>query len=357
MPDQQPLTAADWHFLAYHRFARLATVDDAGRPSIVPICFAADGEAIYSALDEKPKRVDPLRLRRVRNLLRHPAVALLVDDVFEDWDRLAFLLVHGTAELVWPGTDRHTAAIALLRARYPRYAGMALERRPVIRIVPTAAFRWAARPAEAEAPAPPRDLDLYALIQGRRSVRALRPDPVPPVLIERVLEAARWAPSPHGRMPWRFVVLTRPEAKARLAAAMGAEWERQLALDGEPPEVIARRKERSHQRIRDAPVCILLCLYLVDLDHYPDPVRQEAETTMAVQSLGAAAQNLLLAAYREGLDCGWMCAPLFCPETVRAALGLPPDLHPHALITMGYAARDPVRRERLPLEALVVRWE
>jgi nitroreductase len=75
---------------------------------------------------------------------------------------------------------------------------------------------------------------------------------------------------------------------------------------------------------------------------------------MAVQSLGAAAQNLLLAAYNLGLDAGWMCAPLFCPEKVVEALGLDPQLIPHALLTLGYAEGDPPkRRTRKPPEELI----
>ena len=100
---------------------------------------------------------------------------------------------------------------------------------------------------------------------------------------------------------------------------------------------------------------MLLCLYLEDTDTYPDAGRQESETTMAVQSLGAAAQNALLAAYSIGLDAGWMCAPLFCPEKVTTALGLAPSLVPHALLTLGYANGDPPkRRSRRSLDGLVV---
>jgi len=200
-------------------------------------------------------------------------------------------------------------------------------------------------------------MDFFTIIRGRRSVRAFRPDPLSREQISAVLEAARWAPSPHGRQPWRFVVLTSPAAKMRLADAMGATWRHQLALDGQDAATIETRFRKSHERIIGAPAVVLLCLYLADLDHYPDAERQAAETTMAVQSLGCAAQNMLLAAYALGFDTGWMCAPLFCQATVRAALGLAADLHPHALITLGYAARDPVRRPRRPLEELVVHWE
>jgi coenzyme F420-0:L-glutamate ligase/coenzyme F420-1:gamma-L-glutamate ligase len=68
-------------------------------------------------------------------------------------------------------------------------------------------------------------------------------------------------------------------------------------------------------------------------------------------------QNLLLTVYAEGLDAGWICAPLFCPDVVRAALGLDAALIPHALIAIGYAAKDPVRRPRRPLDELIVQWE
>ena len=354
-------TVLDAHaqrYLAAHRVARLTTVDAVGRPAIVPICYATDGRTIYSALDAKPKRVSPTALRRVRNILANPAVALVVDDYAEEWADLSHLIVHGTASLVSPDTGEHEAAIALLRAKYPQYAAMPIEEQPVIAIRTEAAHFWSASLDEAESGAEPaRPLDFDALVRGRRSVRAFRPDPVPRALIERVLDAARWAPSPHGRMPWRFAVITQPAVKARLADAMGDTWQATLAMDNEPPAIVAQRLANSHARIREAPVLILICLYTADLDHYPDPNRQAAETTMAIQSLGAAAQTLLLTAYRLGLDGGWMCAPLFCPDTVRDALGLSPTLVPHALFPLGYAAKDPKRRPRLPLDDLVVRWE
>ncbi len=345
-------------YLAAHRVARLTTVDAAALPAIVPICYATDGEVIYSALDAKPKRVAPTALRRVRNIVTNPVVALVVDDYAEEWADLSHLIVHGMASLVAPGAAEHEIAIALLRDKYPQYAAMAIEEQPVIAIRPTSARFWAASPEAGEMGVEPaRYLDYDALVRGRRSVRAFRPDPVPRALIERVLDAARWAPSPHGRMPWRFAVITQLAVKARLADAMGDIWQATLAMDNEPPTVVAQRLANSHARIREAPVLILLCLYTADLDHYPDPDRQAAETTMAIQSLGAAAQTLLLTAYRLGLDGGWMCAPLFCPDTVRDALALPSALVPHALLPLGYAAKDPKRRPRLPLDDLVVRWE
>jgi F420 biosynthesis protein FbiB-like protein len=201
------------------------------------------------------------------------------------------------------------------------------------------------------------ELTLIDTNKGRHSVRRYHDRPVPRELIEQVLEAARWAPSPHGRQPWRFAVLTQPTPKQRLADAMGGEWRRQLAMDGQDAATIELRRRKSHERILRAPAIVIPCLYLADLDIYPDADRNAAEATMAIQSLGCAVQNMLLMAYSLGLDGGWMCAPLFCPEVVVGALDLDPVLTPHALITLGYAAADPVRRNRLPLDQLVIRFD
>ncbi|HEX3641660.1 MAG TPA: nitroreductase family protein [Ktedonobacteraceae bacterium] len=202
-----------------------------------------------------------------------------------------------------------------------------------------------------------RATDLATLLRNRSSVRTYQDRPVERALLEQILEAARWAPSPHGRQPWRFAVLTQQEPKRRLVEQMGENWRANLQMDGQSEETVNIRLEKSHRRILRAPAIIIACLYLEDLDHYPDQTRQANEVTMAIQSLGAAVQNMLLMAYDLGLDTGWMCAPLFCPEIACAALDLDKRLIPHALITVGYAAADPVRRPRLPLDHLIVRFD
>jgi coenzyme F420-0:L-glutamate ligase / coenzyme F420-1:gamma-L-glutamate ligase len=208
-----------------------------------------------------------------------------------------------------------------------------------------------------QATSPARANDLATLLRDRRSVRQYQARPVSREQLEPILEAARWAPSPHGRQPWRFVVLTRQELKTLLADRMGETWQQNLEMDGQAAEIVNIRLEKSRQRILTAPAIIIPCLYLEGMDHYPDEKRQSDETIMAIQSLGAAIQNMLLMAYDLGLDAGWMCAPLFCPEVVCDAMELDRKLIPHALITVGYAAADPKRRERLPLNSLIVRFD
>ena len=337
-------------FLVRQRVARLATADAAGNPHAVPVCFAFARSSIFIALDEKPKKVSASDLKRVRNILENPEVALTADRYAEDWDLLAFVMVRGRAELLQPDNDEQAAAVRLLRGKYHQYEAMRIEENPVIAIRPEKAVSWG-KLDRLESPEPP----ILDTIHGRRSVRRYLSKKVPDEIVDQVLEAARWAPSPHGRQPWRFAVLRREETRERLADAMGEEWRVNLEMDGQSAEIVERRLEGSRRRLLDAPVLVLLCLYLEDLDEYADVGRQRGETTMAVQSLGAAAQNALLAAYDLGLDGGWMCAPLFCPEKVIEALGLDPKLVPHALLTLGYAEGDPPkRRARQSLEDLVI---
>jgi PPOX class probable F420-dependent enzyme len=136
------------------RTAVLATIDPAGRPRLVPICFVTLGgdsaAVIYTALDDKPKKgADPHRLARVRDIAARPEVSLLVQRWDEDWTRLAWLRLHGTAELVEPDDPAEAIeradAIAALRAKYPQYAGHDLEGRPLIRIRVVAASSWPGR--------------------------------------------------------------------------------------------------------------------------------------------------------------------------------------------------------------------
>jgi len=140
------LGAADRDFLDRSRVAHLATAGRDGRPHVVPLCYARDGEAIYFIVDEKPKQAGK-RLKRMRNIAENPAVALVVDLYDEDWGRLEYLLVHGKAAVVEDAAE-YARALALLRARYPQYAGMRLEqgRNELVRIAPSAVHHWRSNP-------------------------------------------------------------------------------------------------------------------------------------------------------------------------------------------------------------------
>lgn len=126
--------------------ARLATASAAGRPHLVPVCFVFDGTCLYTAIDSKPKRGDPRRLRRLENLRENPWAALLVDHYAEDWAALRYLLATGPAEILEAGPERD-AAVALLREKYPQYRAMpGFGDGPVIRLLPARIASWQASP-------------------------------------------------------------------------------------------------------------------------------------------------------------------------------------------------------------------
>jgi PPOX class probable F420-dependent enzyme len=142
MAPRTTLTALEAAFVAQQRVAHLATADEAGSPSLVPVCYAYDGEHFFTPLDEKPKSIAASRLRRVRNILaRHEAV-LLIDQYSDDWTRLGYIQIHGHADILQPGQDLHTQAITLLRQRYIQYKTMDLEHLPCIIITPRRIHVW-----------------------------------------------------------------------------------------------------------------------------------------------------------------------------------------------------------------------
>lgn len=100
------------------RIAHLATVREDGRPHVVPIVFAVDGDLVYAIADPKPKR--SLDLLRHRNIAANPAVSLLVDEYEESWERIWWVRADGIARVFDDGPERETA-IRLLRAKYPQY--------------------------------------------------------------------------------------------------------------------------------------------------------------------------------------------------------------------------------------------
>ena len=194
---------------------------------------------------------------------------------------------------------------------------------------------------------------LIETIVSRRSIRRYQPTLVDRALIQRLLEAAAWAPSAHNRQPWRFCVVDSPTRKETLARAMGARLRADLERDGAAPEFIEKDAARSYQRITGAPVLVILCLTMRDMDTYADERRSVNEYVMAAQSTAMAGQNLLLAAHDAGLATCWMCAPLFCPDVVREVLALPDDWQAQALITLGYPA-ETREKTRRPVETSVL---
>ena len=127
------LTTGQSTFLNTQRVARLATADKVGAPHIVPVCYALDGATVYVALDAKPKRVAPLRLKRVRNIAENAEVSLLADRYRDDWSQLGWVRLDGRAEVLLQGPEQ-AEAHRLLRLRYPQYESVLPEDAPVLSV-------------------------------------------------------------------------------------------------------------------------------------------------------------------------------------------------------------------------------
>ncbi len=199
--------------------------------------------------------------------------------------------------------------------------------------------------------------DLLDTIEGRRSIRKFQLKQVPRKLIEEVLVVACWAPSAHNAQPYGFIVLENAQTKLDLAEAMAKVWVADLKKDGQTIE--ADRLRERVDRFAKAPVLILACITDIEgLPRYSDTRRQGCLHDLAVQSLGAAIENLLLSTYAKGLGACWYSAPCFCKETVKQKLMLPDAVEPQAFIVLGYPAEKSLapKKKSLAEIAFVDEW-
>ena len=181
----------------------------------------------------------------------------------------------------------------------------------------------------------------------RRSIRRYTDRPVSQEVIDQLLQAATCAPSAHNRQPWRFAVISSPIVKAQLADRMGERLKADRLRAADRVEEIDRDVQRSRDRLNVAPIVIVVCMSTIDLiDHYG--------RLMAIQSVAASIENLLVAAHEAGLGACWMAAPLYCPDVVRAVLQLPDDWDAQALITVGYPADESQPKGRFDFRELTI---
>ncbi len=121
----------------------MATVGKLGKPLVVPICFAFDGNFIYSPIDKKPKSVSAGKLKRIRNIINNPNISLVIDEYLENWSMLYYLIIQGTAEIIDEG-EEYENSLSMLSKKYDQYREMGLESlgAPVIKITPDKIISW-----------------------------------------------------------------------------------------------------------------------------------------------------------------------------------------------------------------------
>lgn len=167
-------------------------------------------------------------------------------------------------------------------------------------------------------------MDVIEVIRNRRSIRSYSEKPVEREKIERLLEAARLAPSASNRQEWRFIVVTDPERRAALSKAANNQ-----AFVAQAPVVIAACAETEGHVMRCGQPC------------YPIDV-------------AIALDHMTLQATAEGLGTCWIGA--FYEQPAKEILGIPEEIRVVELLTVGYPARPPGRLTRLPIEK-IVHWE
>jgi nitroreductase len=191
--------------------------------------------------------------------------------------------------------------------------------------------------------------ELLALLKTRRSVRAFTSDPVPDDLIDKIIEAARWAPSGANSRPWEFVVIRNQETKDRLAAIVRDQAE--LGHKAEltrPPELRWPSAARpvSDPGWRAAPVLILVCGDPRVSKSFPLLTYLERGQSHFVSGLAGAFLQMTLAATSLGLGCHWVSfvGTGYCSALTKELLGVPEDYVIYDMLAVGYPAMQPAPR-------------
>ncbi len=130
-------------YISRKRVAHLATCDSAGVPTVIPVCHLFKDGIIYTPIDRKPKKVVPAKLKRIKNIIRNPNVALVMDEYQDNWEKLSYIIVTGKALIIDHG-EEYATALRYLCEKYEQYREMKLDTLglPVIRILPEKVVSW-----------------------------------------------------------------------------------------------------------------------------------------------------------------------------------------------------------------------
>ncbi len=192
--------------------------------------------------------------------------------------------------------------------------------------------------------------DFFEVVRSQRAHRALLPDPVPEELLERILEAATFAPSAENTQPWAFVVVRDAALRARIGAFVRQAWEgfaREIARPGLSERFFVAVDRWATVGLAEAPVIVVVC----------------ADTTLTHEvalpsSIFPAVQNLLLAAHALGLGALLSTLPVMVGPQMAELLEIPEHVRPMAAVPIGWPARrlGPPRRISFRDKAFRDRW-
>ncbi|MGD0495764.1 MAG: nitroreductase family protein [Candidatus Bathyarchaeia archaeon] len=168
-------------------------------------------------------------------------------------------------------------------------------------------------------------MDVFEAIKGRRSIRAFKRRDVSDENVEKLIDAAMWAPSAGNIQPCEFIIIRKPDVKRRLAEAA---WEQSFIEEAAVAIVVCANENRSSQRYGD-----------------------RGKSLYCIQDTAAAIQNIHLAAYSLGLGTCWIGA--FKEHDVRQILNVPQGIRPVAIVPVGYAAKSASPRSKRPMDQIV----
>jgi nitroreductase len=183
--------------------------------------------------------------------------------------------------------------------------------------------------------------DLFSVIRTQRAHRAFTDEPVPDEVVERVLEAATFAPSAENTQPWVFIVVRDADARARIGELNRQAWEgggREFSRPRLSPEVFAKVEAGATGGIANAPVLVIV----------------GGDTSRCVEavleaSVWPAVQNLLLAAQALGLGASLTTITTVFGDELRSLLALPDHVRPLGVVPLGWPAKQLKPPRRAPV--------
>ena len=183
--------------------------------------------------------------------------------------------------------------------------------------------------------------DFFEVVRSQRACRAFRPDLVDDALIERVLEAATFAPSAENRQPWVFVVVTDPERRAAIGSLNRRAWEGGAKSHSEgrlTPALLDEVDRGAQGGIAGAPVIVVV-----------GGDTRLGDRRVLAASIFPATQNMLLAAGALGLGAALTTLPLVFGDELAEVVGFPFEVQPMAVVPLGWPARPLGPPRRLPV--------
>lgn len=196
-------------------------------------------------------------------------------------------------------------------------------------------------------------METFDAIAQRRSIRKFTDKKIPPAVMEKILQAGMLAPSAKNRQPWRFIVITEKEKPAMLAA-MQAGLAREKGQDGLFPDSVKYLAGAEYTLAVMAQAPITVFVFNTEAGPLRDGVgiTEQLFDIANVQSVGAAIQNMLLAATDQGVGSLWICDVFFAyPEIVQ---WLNESNRMIAAVSFGYTEENPAPRPRKAMENIVV---